>query len=120
MTTLSFHEPHKKQEGARVQRIRTLLTAQFNPQHISLEDESGRHAHHRETKRGPQQGASETHLHLHLVSASFEGIGRVARSRLVHEALADEFANGLHALKLKLQTPEEYVQEEYAQENQEN
>ena len=115
MTTLSVHEPHKKQEGARVQRIRTLLTAQFNPQHFSLDDESGRHAHHRETKRGPQQGASETHLYLHLVSASFEGVGRVARSRLVHEALAEEFASGLHALRLKLQTPEEY-----AQENQEN
>ena len=53
----------------------------------------------------------ETHLHLHLVSASFEGVGRVARSRLVHEALAEEFASGLHALRLKLQTPEEYAQE---------
>ena len=72
MTTLSVHKPHKKQEGARVQRIRTLLTAQFNPQHFSLDDESGRHAHHRETKRGPQQGVSETHLHLYLVSAHWQ------------------------------------------------
>ena len=105
-------------KASRVSRIQVILKDRFNPQHFSLDDESGRHAHHRETKRGPQQGASETHLHLHLVSASFEGVGRVARSRLVHEALAEEFASGLHALRLKLQTPEEYAQEN--QENQEN
>lgn len=109
MTAFSLHETHQeKQEGSRVTRIRALLKARFNPQKLDIEDESHRHAHHRETERGPKAGSSETHLRLHLVSASFEGVGRVARSRLVHEALADEFANGLHALTLTLQTPEEY------------
>ena len=42
-----------------------------------------------------------------LVSAAFRGINRVARSRAVHEALAAEFAEGMHALSLTLRSPEE-------------
>jgi BolA protein len=34
-------------------------------------------------------------------------MNRVARSRAAHEALAAEFASGLHALALTLKTPEE-------------
>jgi BolA protein len=34
-------------------------------------------------------------------------MGRVARSRAVHAALAAEFAGGMHALSLVLRTPEE-------------
>jgi BolA protein len=34
-------------------------------------------------------------------------MNRVARSRAVHEALAGEFAAGLHALALRLQSPDE-------------
>jgi BolA protein len=44
---------------------------------------------------------------VHLVAAAFAGMNRVARSRAVHEALAGEFATGLHALALKLQSPDE-------------
>jgi BolA protein len=42
-----------------------------------------------------------------MVSTAFAGQSRVARSRAVHDALAAEFANGLHALALRLRTPEE-------------
>ena len=37
-------------------------------------------------------------------------VPRVARSRAVHEALAAEFAGGLHALALTLRTPAEQAQ----------
>ena len=37
-----------------------------------------------------------------MASAAFEGLNRVARTRLVNEVLAPEFAAGLHALALKL------------------
>ena len=42
-----------------------------------------------------------------MVAATLQGQSRVARSRSVHEALDGEFKSGLHALSLKLQTPEE-------------
>jgi BolA protein len=42
-----------------------------------------------------------------MVSAGFTGMTRVARSRAVHEALAGEFATGLHALALRLQSPDQ-------------
>ena len=41
------------------------------------------------------------------VADAFRGMSRVARSRAVHEALAAEFAGGMHALALRLRTPEE-------------
>jgi BolA protein len=44
-----------------------------------------------------------------MVSAAFAGVSRVARSRAVHEALAGEFSTGLHALALRLQSPEEVM-----------
>jgi BolA protein len=34
-------------------------------------------------------------------------MSRIARHRLVHEIVHDEFENGLHALSLKLLTPDE-------------
>jgi BolA protein len=42
-----------------------------------------------------------------MVAAAFVGQNRVARSRAVHQALAGEFASGLHALALKLRAPGE-------------
>ncbi len=45
-----------------------------------------------------------------LVAPSFGGMGRVARYRAVHAALAPEFDAGLHALSLTLRTPEEHAQ----------
>ena len=44
---------------------------------------------------------------LASVSAVFEGQNRVARQRLVYDALKDEFAGGLHALNVKAMTPSE-------------
>jgi BolA protein len=42
-----------------------------------------------------------------MVSETFRGMSRVARSRTVHAVLEPEFAGGMHALSLMLRTPEE-------------
>jgi BolA protein len=42
-----------------------------------------------------------------IVSASFSGLGRVARQRMVYEALADELRNRVHALALTTRAPGE-------------
>lgn len=79
-----------------------LLKQQFSPMAFVLEDQSARHAGH----AGAEPGG-ETHYRLHLVSDAFAGLSRVARQRLVHQALREEFDTGLHALSLDLKTPDE-------------
>jgi BolA protein len=87
----------------RAARIRAALAAALAPAEIAVVDDSASHAGH----AGNPDGAGETHYTVHAVSPVFAGEGRVARQRRVHAALAAEFATGLHALSLKLETPEE-------------
>jgi BolA family transcriptional regulator, general stress-responsive regulator len=86
----------------RAARLEATLRQAFAPTLLSVTDDSARHAGH----AGAQPGG-ETHYHILLVSEAFRGIGRVARSRAVHAALAAEFAGGMHALSLTLRSPEE-------------
>lgn len=82
--------------------METQLRTQFAPVHFALTDDSNAHGGH--------AGASpsgETHYRLAMVSAAFEGLNRVARQRLVYQALREEFDMGLHALSLDLKTPAE-------------
>jgi len=87
---------------SRAARIEARLTAAFAPLQLAVTDDSARHAGH----SGAQPGG-QTHYSVLLVSAAFRGQSRVARSRAVHAALAEEFAGGLHALALTLRSPEE-------------
>ena len=86
----------------RADRIAATLTARFAPTALRVIDESARHAGHAGAAPGGQ-----THYAVLLISAAFEGMNRLARSRAVHEVLAAEFAGGLHALALTLRTPAE-------------
>jgi len=90
----------------RADRIRATLTQAFAPTELAVQDDSARHAGH----AGAQEGG-QSHYSVLLVSAAFQGVSRVARSRAVHAALAAEFGpaeqGGMHALALTLRTPEE-------------
>ncbi len=89
----------------RAERMDAILTKHFAPARLSMVDESARHAGHKERNNLGEGG--ETHFQVTIISPAFAGISRVARSRAVHEALAAEFAGGLHGLSLILRTPEE-------------
>lgn len=95
----------------RAGRIERLLAHAFAPELLEIVDESARHAKHAhrigENAPGRSQEAGETHYRVRMVSARFAGLSRLARSRAVHEALAQEFATGLHALSLDLRAPGE-------------
>lgn len=95
----------------RAQRIERLLNHTFAPSSLEVLDDSARHAKHAhrigEDQAGRSQEAGETHYRVRMVSARFAGLSRLARSRAVHEALAQEFATGLHALSLDLRAPGE-------------
>ncbi len=86
----------------RADRIRLALEARFQPRRLDISDDSASHAGHAGARPG-----GETHYSLHMVAEAFASMSRVARSRIVHEALAAEFTSGLHALALKLQSPAE-------------
>ncbi|KAK4993746.1 BolA domain UV induced protein Uvi31 [Elasticomyces elasticus] len=53
--------------------------------------------------------SQETHFRVEVVSDAFKGKMQPARHRLVYSLLADEMARegGIHALQLKIRTPEE-------------
>lgn len=82
--------------------IRRKLTERFSPTQLVVIDESHRHAGHAGARPG-----GETHFSVTITSAGFAGLGRVARQRLVYDALKAELAGGLHALSLVTHTPDE-------------
>ena len=78
------------------------LNQAFDPARLEVVDESARHAGHAGAR--PE---GETHFRVEVVSAAFQGLSRVARQRLIHQALAEELEGPIHALSLSALTPEE-------------
>ncbi len=86
--------------------IREKLTAAFAPAALDVVDESARHAGHAGATRSDGTHG-ETHFHVRLVSAAFDGMSRVERQRRIHAALAEELKGPVHALSLAALTPSE-------------
>ncbi len=86
----------------RAERIRRALLAAFPAAAVDVVDDSYRHAGHAGAR--PE---GETHYSVRVVSPAFAGLNRVSRSRAAHAALEAEFGTGLHALSLRLLTPDE-------------
>lgn len=86
---------------SRVERMRARLQQALAPHALRIEDESAAHAGH----AGAQGGAG--HYRVYLVSDRFVGLSRVARHRLVYDALRDLIPGEIHALAMTLLTPAE-------------
>lgn len=84
------------------EQIESKLTQAFAPVRIAVFDDSHKHRGHAGAR--PE---GETHFRVELVSPRFEGVGRVERQRLVYGELKAELASSVHALQLKVLTPEE-------------
>jgi BolA protein len=89
MTALSLHDAMTR-----------ALTERLEPLALELEDDSAAHAGH----AGARSGA---HFNLRIVSARFAGLPRVARHRLVYDALRPWMAEGVHALAIDARAPDE-------------
>ena len=88
------------------QAIRDKLTSAFAPLALEVRDESDRHAGHGgATRADGSQG--ETHFHVRIVAAAFDGVSRVERQRRVYAALTAELSGPVHALSLAALTPDE-------------
>ena len=88
--------------GAVAMAIDNKLRQRFAPARLDIEDESSKHRGH----AGHREGG-ESHFRVEIVSAAFEGHNRVARQRMVYEALKAELDAGLHALAITTLTPAE-------------
>ena len=79
--------------------IRVRLAA-LEPSQIEIDDDSRLHAGHAGAKEGG-------HYRLTVVSARFAGQSRVARHRMVYQALGTLMQRGIHALALQTLAPDE-------------
>ncbi|CED85277.1 Molybdopterin converting factor subunit 2 [Phaffia rhodozyma] len=66
--------------------IRVKLEDILKPIHLSIRNDSSKHSHHQPMKV-PGAYTGETHFFIHAVSAEFNGKTRIARHRLVNNAL---------------------------------
>lgn len=78
------------------------LEAALAPQLLEIADQSHLHAGHAGARPG-----GESHFRVTIVATAFEGLGRLARQRLVYRALAEEMASDIHALAIKAKAPSE-------------
>ena len=78
----------------RVDRIRALLEMAFEPESLSIEDDSAKHAGHEGAKGGGG------HFNVAIVSAQFNGMSMLARHRAVYSALDDMMQTDIHALSI--------------------
>ena len=83
-------------------RIRTKLEEHFKPVLLRVENQSHLHAGH-----AGDDGTGETHFSVTVESDAFTGLSRVARQRLVNEALADLLSARIHALAIRARAPGE-------------
>lgn len=70
--------------------------AELDPEVLEIIDESESHRGHSGFREG-----GESHFRVRMSSPVFNGLSRVARHRLVHEALGD-IVPRIHALALEL------------------
>jgi BolA protein len=84
------------------QTIETRIRERLAPIHLEVIDDGAQHAGH----AGAASGGG--HYSVLVVSESFEGIGRVARHRLVYDLLQDMMQGAIHALALRTIAPSEW------------
>lgn len=85
----------------RVEAIRASLSAALSPEMLEIEDESHLHAGH----AGARDGRG--HFRVTVVSARFSGQSRLARHKLVYQALGPLIQTDIHALAIQAFSPEE-------------
>lgn len=90
--------------GSRADAIRAALQAALSPEELQVEDDSDHHAGHAGHAGGDGAGS---HFNVRIRAAAFAGKARVARHRLVYDALAQLMPQGIHALAIEARAPGE-------------
>ena len=82
------------------ERVEAALHAALHPSALEVQDDSHLHAGHAGAKEGK-------HFTVRVTSESFTGLSRVARHRLVYDAVRSLVAEGIHALAIHARAPAE-------------
>jgi BolA protein len=77
--------------------MQAVLASSLSPSRLEVIDESYQHAGH----AGANDSGMGTHFRVRIASPMFEGKSRVARHRLVYDALQDFIDQGVHAIAIE-------------------
>ncbi|MFN9708787.1 MAG: BolA family protein, partial [Burkholderiales bacterium] len=80
------------------QDIHVALKKAFPDAEMDVQDDSHLHAGHPGAREG-------RHFRVRIISTRFIALNRVSRHRLVYDALADDFKQGIHALAIEAKSP---------------
>ena len=83
--------------GITAQALREQLEERLSPTELEVLDESAAHAGH----AGADGSGFGTHFRVRIASPLFTGKARLARHRLVYDALQVFIDRGLHALAIE-------------------
>lgn len=86
--------------GVSREAIEAALQAALQPAALEVQDDSHLHAGHAGAREG-------RHFTVRVTSARFAGCSRVARHRLVYDALRLLMPAGIHALAIEARAPGE-------------
>ena len=76
--------------------MRGLLTEAFAPTKLEIINDSASHAGH-----SGDDGSGESHFTVIIESATFNGVSRLQRQRMINSALGDIPGQRVHALAIK-------------------
>ena len=93
---------HTPATGSVADQIAIRLNELLAPSRLKVVNDSHRHAGHM-----GDDGTGETHFTVEVESPRFAGLSRVARQRLVNQALGHLLATRIHALSIKATAPGE-------------
>lgn len=79
-------------------QLHTRLSEQLEPFALQVLDESAAHAGH----AGADGSGQGTHFRVRIGSGVFQGLSRVAKHRLVYDALQQFTDQGMHALAIEI------------------
>ena len=88
-------------KGPVATEIESRLRLALNPSHLLVINDSEKHRGHSGYSGG------ESHFTVELVSTAFIGANRVARQRMVNEALQELLVDKIHALSIRALAPGE-------------
>ncbi len=89
-------------QGPIATEIETRLRAALTPSALAVINDSAKHSGH-----SGDDGSGESHFTVEIESAAFAGVSRIARQRMVNQALGDLPGQRVHALAIKARAPGE-------------
>ena len=84
---------------SRQQTIERLLRDAFAPSELLVKDQSHLHEGH----AGAQDGRG--HFEVTIVSDQFDGMSRIARHRIIYDAIGGLMETDIHALRINAYSP---------------